>query len=162
MRSKWLIAGILGLAELALAGGMVLAAQGGLTWANVFNFASPLALGGSFSASADQDQSFAVSAAAALDVQSSRGAITVTGGDGHAIVVHAHKTGWGQNQPSADAALAALKITLTQTGNTVVVKVEPPAGLILPGKLQNNGADFTIEVPADANGRRMVRSGATS
>ena len=150
MRSKWLIAGILGLAELGLVGGMVLAAQGGLTWANVFGFAWPVVGASQFKATADQDQTFAVGPAASLDVQSSLGAITVTGGDGHAIVVHAHKTGWGLDQTEADAALAALKISLTQTGNAVVVKVEPPVGLILPIKGRNNGVDFTIEVPSDA------------
>jgi len=150
MRHKWLVAGILGLAELAVVGGMVLAAQGGLTWANVFGFTWPVVGGSQFTATADQDQTFAVGQAAALDVESSLGAITVTGGAGHAIVVHAHKTGWGGDQTEANAALAALKISLTQTGNAVVVQVEPSVGLVLPIKGRNNSVDFTIEVPADA------------
>jgi hypothetical protein len=150
MRHKWLIAGILVLAELGVAGGMVLAAQGGLTWANVFGFAWPVVGASQFTATADQDQTFAVGPLASLEVQSAVGAISVTGGDGHAIVVHAHKTGWGIDQAEADAALAALKISLTQTGNAVVVKVEPMVGLVLPIKGRNNAVDFTIEVPSDA------------
>jgi DUF4097 and DUF4098 domain-containing protein YvlB len=150
MKHKWLIASLLALAELALTGGMVLAAQGGLTWANVFGFAWPVVGAGQFTATADQDQTFAVGPAASLDVKSSLGAITVTGGDGHAIVVHAHKTGWGLNQAEADAALAALKISLTQTGSAVVIQVEPAVGLVLPIKGRSNSVDFTIQVPADA------------
>src|SRR5262245_19214205 len=150
MKHKWLIAGSLGLAELGLAGGMVLAYQGGLTWQNVFGFAWPVVGSNSFKATADQDQTFTVGAGASLDVQDTFGAITVTGGDGHAIVVHAHKTGWGASQADEDAALAALKMTLSQTGNAVTVKVETPNGLVVwPSKLQNNGVDFTIEAPSD-------------
>jgi DUF4097 and DUF4098 domain-containing protein YvlB len=150
MRYKWLIASLLGLAELGLVGGMVLAARGGLSWQNVFGFAWPVLGVGQFSATADQDQTFAVGAAPALEVQNSVGAITVTGGSGHAIVVHAHKTGWGADQAAADAALAALKISLTQAGNAVTVKVERPSGLVLPSRGHANGVDFTIEVPSDA------------
>ena len=149
MRHKWLIAGLLGLAELGVVGGMVLAAQGGLTWANVFGFAWPVVGANQFTATADQDQTFAVGQAASLDVESSLGAITVTGGTGHEIVVHAHKTGWGIDQAEADAALAGLKISLTQTGNAVVVQVEPAVGLVLPIKGRNNAVDFTIQVPTD-------------
>ena len=150
MRNKWLIAGLLGLAELGVLGGMVLAARGGLTWQNVLGFAWPVVGGGRFSATADQDQSFAVGQAASLDVENAFGAITVTGGTGHEIVVHAHKTGWGADQAAADAALAALKITLTQAGNAVTVKVEQPSGLIVLNQSHNNGVDFTVEVPSDA------------
>src|SRR5712692_1387823 len=150
MRNKWLIAGLLGMAELLVVGSMVLTARGGLTWQNVLGFAWPIAGGGRFSATADQDQSFAVGQAASLDVESTFGAITVTGGSGHEIVVHAHKTGWGADQAAADAALAALKITLTQSGNAVTVKVEQPSGLIVLNRSHNNGVDFTVEVPSDA------------
>jgi DUF4097 and DUF4098 domain-containing protein YvlB len=150
MRNKWLIAGLLGAAELAVVGAMVLAARGGLTWQNVLGFAWPIAGGGGFSATADQDQSFAVGQAASLDVESTFGAITVTGGTGHEIAVHAHKTGWGADQAAADAALAALKITLTQSGNAVTVKVEQPSGLIVLNQSHNNGVDFTVAVPSDA------------
>jgi DUF4097 and DUF4098 domain-containing protein YvlB len=149
MRHKWLIASVLGLAELGVLGAMVLAARGGLTWANVFSFTSPLRVGGNFSATADQDQIFAVGQAASLDVASQFGAITVKSGSGNAIVVHAHKTGWGADQAAAGAALAALKITMTQAGNAVSVKVEPQSGWLLSNRTHANGVDFTIEVPAN-------------
>jgi DUF4097 and DUF4098 domain-containing protein YvlB len=150
MRHKWLIAGLMGLAELGVLSGMVMAARGGLTWQNIFGFAWPVVGGGQFSATADQDQSFAVGPASAVNVQSSFGGITVTAGSGQAIVVHAHKTGWGVDQAAADASLAALKITMTQAGNAVTVQVERPTGLILGNRSQNNGVDFTVEVPGDA------------
>src|SRR5258708_1236253 len=151
MRHKWLLAGLLGLAELGVLSGMVLAARGGLTWQNVFGFAWPvIGGGGQFSATADQDQRFTVGPASALNVQSAFGAITVTAGSGPAIVVHAHKTGWGADQAAADAALAALKITITQTGSAVTVQVEQPSGFVLGNRNHNNGVDFTIEVPPDA------------
>src|SRR5260370_12104659 len=150
MRHKWFLAGLLGLAELGVLSGMVLAARSGLTWQNVFGFAWPIIGGGQFSATADQDQTFAVSAASSLAVQSSFGAITVTTGGGQAIVVHAHKTGWGADQAAADASLAALKISMTQAGNAVTIQVAQPTGFILGNRSQNNGVEFTIEVPTDA------------
>src|SRR5438067_994887 len=120
MRYKWLMAGLLGLAELGLLSGIVLAARSGLSWQNVFGFTWPVFRGGGqFSATADQDQSFAVGAASTVNVQSSFGGITVTAGSGQAIVVHAHKTGWGSDQAAAEASLAALQITMTQAGNAV-------------------------------------------
>jgi len=151
MRHKWLIVSLLSLAELGVLGGTVLAARSGLTWQNVFGFAWPVFNGGGqFSATADQDQTFAVGPAAAVNVQSSFGGITVTAGSGQAIVVHAHKIGWGIDQAAADASLAALKLTMTQAGNAVTIQVEQPAGFILGNRGQNNGVDFTIEVPSDA------------
>ena len=153
MRYKWLIAGLLGLAELGVLGGIVLAARSGLTWQNVFGFAWPVFAngGGQFTATADQDQSFSVGAASALNVQDLFGGITVTVGSGPAIVVHAHKTGWGADQAAAEASPAALNLTMTQSGNAVTIQVVPPSGFVLGNRGDNNGVDFTIEVPADAD-----------
>src|SRR5207244_3122147 len=42
MRHKWFVAGLLGLAELGVLGGMLLAVGNGLTWQGVFGFACPV------------------------------------------------------------------------------------------------------------------------
>ena len=39
MRHKWFVAGLLGLAELGVLGGMLVAVRNGLTWQSVFGFA---------------------------------------------------------------------------------------------------------------------------
>ncbi|MBM2850148.1 MAG: hypothetical protein HW418_3090, partial [Anaerolineales bacterium] len=71
------------------------------------------------SAESDEEQRFTVNRPAVLSVENSAGEITVTGGEGDEIVVAAHKTAWGATQTEAEAALAALKVTITQNGNAV-------------------------------------------
>ena len=147
MQRKWLVASLLILAELAVLGGMIVASRSGLSWKRLgLRFGDFVGV----SAQGDDNQSFSVSGPAVLDLSSQAGAITVTAGSGPAIVVHAHKTGWGVDQAAADASLAALNMTMTQAGNAVTVQVVSPTGIILGNRGQNNGVDFTIEVPADA------------
>ena len=146
MQRKWLVASVLFLAELAVLGGIIVASRNGLSWQSVFG----LRFGdfASISAQSDDNQSFSVSGPAALDLSDQTGAITVTGGSGSQIMVQAHKAAWGADQAGAATALAALKVTMTQVGNVVTIKVEQPAEFPVVGAGRGPTVDFTIEVPA--------------
>jgi DUF4097 and DUF4098 domain-containing protein YvlB len=160
MQRKWLIASLLFVAELLVLGGIIVSSRSGLSWQSVLG----LRFGpgsSAFSAEGDEDQSFGVSGAASLDVVTQVGAVTVTGGAGSQITVHAHKTGWGSDQGAADAALAALKVIMTQSGDAISLKVEQPAEFQLGGG--NGGSvDFTIEVPASTAVRAHSDFGAVT
>lgn len=100
-------------------------------------------------AESEEEQRFAVETAAVLDVQNDFGDISVVGGEGREIVVKAHKTAWGSNPANAEAAVAAIKIIVTQTGNKVTVRVERPIEIEVMRIGPNEGTvNFTIEVPA--------------
>jgi DUF4097 and DUF4098 domain-containing protein YvlB len=144
MRYRYLIAGGLVLAMIALCGGMVLSVTnigamvsrpgiGNMSWLRFNN--------NRYSAEATDEKRFAVNAPAKLNVENTAGKVTVTGGSGKEIVIAIRKKGFGATQADADAALAALTIDTTQNGDAVTVKVIPqnPA----------NQVDFTITVPEE-------------
>jgi DUF4097 and DUF4098 domain-containing protein YvlB len=156
MQRKWLIASFLVLAELLVLGGIILSSRSGLSWRSVLG----LGLGPSnaFSAQADEDQAFTISGPAELDIASLAGNVTVTGGAGSQVEVHAHKTGWGADQAGAEAALAALKVVMTQSGDSITIKVEQPDDFQW-GDLHGGSVDFTIEVPTATSVRAHTRFG---
>lgn len=149
MRYKWLMAGALILALLASCAGIVAilwfsiarASTGGVSW-RFFTVET-------VSAEGDEEQRVTVSGPAALSIENSAGKITVTGGEGDEIVVAAHKTAWGATQAEAEAALAALKVTITQKGNAVTVRVVRPEKIVVAGSSQSDEVEFTITVPAE-------------
>lgn len=157
MKYKWLIAGALSLAMLAMCGGIVgvmwftvgQATTSGFRW-NGFNINLD-----NVSAEADEEQRVSVSGPAALTVQSSAenaaGDITIIGGTGDEIVVKAHKTVWGASQEDAEAGLADIKIIVTQDGDAVTVEVQrpQPVNFIGVGGQRTDTVDLTITVPVN-------------
>jgi DUF4097 and DUF4098 domain-containing protein YvlB len=149
MRYKWLVAGGLVLALSTLCAGIVAIlwfsaarlSASGVNW-RVFS-------ADSVSAGADEEQHFTVSRPAVLSVENAAGDVTVTGGEGDEIVVAVHKTAWGPTQAEAEAALAALKVTITQNGNAVTVRVEQPEKIVIAGSSRSDTVDFTITVPSE-------------
>ena len=149
MRYKWMVVGGLVLALVALCAGIIAVSwfsvarlrASGVNW-RVFS-------ADTVSAEADEEQRFTVNRPAVLSVENSAGEITVTGGEGDEIVVAAHKTAWGATQTEAEAALAALKVTITQNGNAVTVRVEQPEKIVIVGSSRSDTVDFTISVPTE-------------
>lgn len=156
MKYKWLIAGSLLLAMLAMCAGIV-----GVMW---FTVDQATTLGfrwnglninlDNVSAEADEEQRVSVSGPAVLVVQSNAenaaGDITIIGGIGDEIVVKAHKTAWGASQEDAEAGLAEIKVKVTQNGDAVTVEVQrpQPANFIGIGGQRTDTVDLTITVPA--------------
>jgi DUF4097 and DUF4098 domain-containing protein YvlB len=160
MKRKWLIAGALLLAELALCAGII-----GVFWATIgaarlglsdIRIGDARWLGfnaNAVSVEADESQTFAVGGPAKLEIGSDSrgmvGEIVIIGGSGDEIVVEAHKVAWGANQTEAENALAELKVKMNQNGDTVTVDVERPRTITFGNEGQADRVDLTITAPID-------------
>src|SRR5690348_15178754 len=127
MRRKWFIVLPLLAAELALCAVILAIFWGGVRWAQDGGLRVSAFSNDDVSAASDDTQTLAVSGPATLQLDNSAGNVTVTGGPGSDVVITMHKTAWGATQTEAEAALADLKVTITQTGDTINVHVEQPA-----------------------------------
>jgi len=99
------------------------------------------------SAEVTEEQRFTVDTPATLIVKNDFGDIIVTGGDTDEIVVQMHKVAWGATQADAEAALATVNVVITQSGNTLTVRYQPPSQVVVIGSVRSNTVDFTITVP---------------
>jgi DUF4097 and DUF4098 domain-containing protein YvlB len=151
MKRKWLIVGLLGLAELALCAGILAVTWSGFAWARDTGVRFSVFDVETVSAEADEEQRFAVSGAATLDLTNISGSVQVIGGAGSEIVVSAHKTAWGSDQAEAEAALGDVRISMTQAGNAVTVKVQEPSKLVVLGSTRGSTVDFVVQVPAQTD-----------
>ncbi|MBI4315576.1 MAG: DUF4097 family beta strand repeat protein [Chloroflexi bacterium] len=169
MKGKWIVAAVLSLAMLGLCAAMVgtLVFTIGRVGESAFN----VRFGGiglaTVSAEATEEQRFAVTGDAVLDVQpgdqSAAGDVTVVAGTGDEIVVSAHKTAWAADTAKAEAALADLKVQISQQGNTVTVRVDrPPIINVNVGQGRPDRVDFTIAVPARTTVTARTRFGNVS
>ncbi len=149
MRRKWFIVIPLVATELLLCAGILVISWGGVRWVQASGLRLNAFGSDTVSATADEAQTLPVSGPATLQLDNAAGAVTVTGGVGSAVVISAHKTAWGATQAEAEAALADLKITVTQTGDTITIQVVQPAEVTVIGEQRSDSVDFTITVPAD-------------
>jgi DUF4097 and DUF4098 domain-containing protein YvlB len=162
MRTKWIVAIILGLALLALCAAI---ATIGIFTLNAFsirrvslgpiNIAQPA----NISARTTEEKSFTVQAPATLVLNNAMGDIDVKAVEGsHQIQVTAQKTAWGVDQNAADTALQNLKVTMEQQDNQVTIKVEDqPVTQVNINRADS--VDFTILVPSQTTTDLTTRFG---
>jgi len=167
MKSKWIIVVIALLALLAVCAAA--AAIGA-----VF-FLSPVRVGGiqfgsaqvlNVQAEATEEQSFPVEGLAVLDLENVFGNVRITAAPNDTqkeIQVTARKVAWGADQPAAEAALDGIKVTMTQAGDRLTVRVDSP---VLSSRIQDNyradQVDFTIVVPVETTVLAHTHSGEVS
>ena len=149
MSRKWFIVVPLVAVELLLCAGILAVFWGGYQWVSERGLRVEAFGADTVSAESDETQTLPVSGPATLTLDNTAGSVTVTAGTGSEIVLSAHKTVWGATEAEAQAALADLKITVTQTGNAVTIKVVQPAEVTLVGQTRGGSVDFTLSVPAD-------------
>lgn len=149
MARKWFIVLPLVAVELALCAGILAVFWGGYRWAQDSGLRLSAFAADNVSAEAEETQTLPVSGPATLTLDNTAGAVIVTGGAGSAVVITAHKTAWGATQAEAEAALADLQLTITQTGDTITVRVVQPAQVAVIGEVRGGTVEFTIAVPAD-------------
>jgi DUF4097 and DUF4098 domain-containing protein YvlB len=101
------------------------------------------------SAQAVEEKRVAVSGAATLTVENEVGDLSVEAGAVDEMVISITKTAWGQDQAEADARLADLQVTVTQSGNAVRVVVTKPDELSLVGNDRSDQVDLAVLVPAE-------------
>lgn len=146
MKTKWLIASILILVELALCGAIVGLSWAGVSQARIGRFNWNIFSDDRISAETTEEQTFAVDGPARLTLQGLAGNVSVTGGPGDDIIVQAHKTAWGPDAQVAQAELEELQVTMTQSGDAVTLTVTEPERIY---NGQTNTVVFTITVPTE-------------
>jgi len=113
-------------------------------------------------ATAHVQQTFSISGQPTINVQGAAGDITVIAGPEGKVVISATKTANGTSYSAAYQELSHIGVRMSQTGNTITVKV-----LISGGLLQSVRADLQIMVPHQAtlnltsNIGKMVISGVS-
>jgi DUF4097 and DUF4098 domain-containing protein YvlB len=115
-----------------------------------------------FSAEGTDQQTFPVKGPAMVDADTPFGNVTITGGAGKQISVTANKTAYGSTQAGADEALKNLKVTMTQSGDQVTLRVEDPQADSRLHLGQTGKVDFTIRVPTATTAVVHTNSGEVS
>jgi DUF4097 and DUF4098 domain-containing protein YvlB len=115
-----------------------------------------------FSAETTEAQTFSVSGAAFVDADTPFGNVTITGGTGSQVSVTAQKTTYGDSQSQADANLQNLKVSMTQDGSRVTLRVEDPLADARIQLGQASQVDFTVQVPTETTVSVHTRSGDVS
>jgi len=146
MKIKWLIAGILIVALIALCAGSIFALWQGVQLAQT----SGIHLRGPYTttASTTEEKNLAVSGPANLNVQNDTGYVTVQAGNDGQVIVKAEKTTWGNGEADAQAALKNMQIIIKQNGNNISISVQQPTQVGVFGVEPSGGrVRFTITVP---------------
>jgi DUF4097 and DUF4098 domain-containing protein YvlB len=149
MRNKWLIASLLSLVLVGLCGAILAVFWGSIGLLRRDGLRFVAFDDANVSAETTEEQRFSVSGPASLNLGNVVGDVQVTGGAGSEIIVTAHKTAWGTDDADAQAALANLRVTITQTGNIVSVQVERPETYSFKGEVIEGVVSFVVQVPAD-------------
>ncbi len=88
-----------------------------------------------------------ISGALTLNVENQIGKITVQPSSDGTLSYTVDKHGWSFTDSTAQASADRMKFTVTQSGNTVTMKGEQPAGLLHFNIGNQNTIDVTVNVP---------------
>jgi DUF4097 and DUF4098 domain-containing protein YvlB len=149
MNRKWLIAGILILAEILLCAGIVFVSWSGVNQLKVSSVNIRLFSRDLVSAKEDQEWHFNVDGPADLALVSDAGDVEIIAVEGDKISVVAHKTAWGASQEQAQAELSGMNISVTQEGDTVRVVYEIETPSLVIAESRKDKVDFSIRVPVE-------------
>nr|MBC8504296.1 DUF4097 family beta strand repeat protein [Chloroflexota bacterium] len=159
MKRKWLIAGILIVAEILLCGGIILISWVGIDKLKEDGLRVRIFHADLVSAEAEEKWQFSTNGTTVLVVESSAGDISIVGGDSDQVSVTAHKTAWHSTNEKAQAELEEMNITVTQTGNNITVRYQQNPKVVIAGSIRNDKVDFSITVPTDTAVTTSTSSG---
>ncbi len=159
MKRKWLIAGILIVAEILLCGGIIL-----ISWVGIDNlkedglrvrvFHADL-----ISAEGDEEWQFSTDGPAVLDIDSSAGDISIMGGDTDQVIISAHKTAWHSSKDKAQAELDTMNIVVNQVGNKITIRYQQNPKVVIFGSIRSDRVNFSITIPSDTSVTTSTSSG---
>ncbi len=164
MTKKWLVAGGLGIAVLAVCAASILAILPVLRQIGAGNIQWNALSVNRISADAVEEHRAAVDGPAQLKISTPYGKVEITAVQGsREMVVSAHKSAWGGTQATADSLLQKTKVIVAQTGNSVNVSVATPVEVdflhIGPAAIS---VDFTVSVPVECSVDASSASGDVS
>ncbi|HEX8034402.1 MAG TPA: DUF4097 family beta strand repeat-containing protein [Ktedonobacterales bacterium] len=135
----WVAGGCIGLCFLLVIGCALL---GGAISGLIYTFANQK------EATATATHTLAVSGMPTLDVTNAAGSITVERGTAEQVKVVYSKRAHDVSQRDAQRALDAMIVSISQTGNTITVKVRSPTAASMEAFGSQHSVDLTLDVPA--------------
>ena len=147
MKKKWLFISILIVAEILVLTAVVFVVWQGVSQTDLGNFGFRLSNPDLFSAESEEEWVFEAGEITEIVLDSSGGDILVEAIKSDEFLITAHKTAWHSTKAKAQAELDDLAVTVTQTGNKIIIKYNREPIMFFAGPQQTDTVDFVISVP---------------
>ena len=150
MKNKWLFISILIVGFIFVLAGIGFVVWQGLEQTNVADLGLNFLEGDLFSAESDEEWTFEAEEDTELVIDSDGGDIIIEGANTEEIQITAHKTAWQTTRARAQEELDELSVTVTQTGDKILVNYRKEPAVSFGRQQKNDTVDFTITVPQGA------------
>jgi hypothetical protein len=147
MKNKWIFFSILVFAEILVLAAIVMVVWTGVTETNLEPFGIQMRNPDLFSAESEEEWSFDAGEIFEVSLESSGGDVTFEATQSETIQVTAHKTAWHSTKAKAQTELEDLNVTVSQTGNKIIVKYRREPTVFFVGQHQTDTVDFIISIP---------------
>jgi len=147
MKNKWIVFSILIVAEILVLSGIVLVVWQEANQTSLGSFGTRMSNADLFSAESEEEWQFEVGEISEISLESSGGDVVVETSRTDQILITAHKTAWHSTKAKAQAELEDLSITVSQTGNKIVIKYRREPVVFVFGTQKLDTVDFIISVP---------------
>jgi len=147
MKNKWLFISILIVAEILVLTAIVFVVWQGVSQTDLGTFGFRLSNPDLFSAESEEEWEFEAGEITEVVLNSSGGDILIEAIKSDNFLITAHKTSWHSTKAKAQSELDDLAVTVTQTGNKIVVKYNRDPKMFFAGPQQTDTVDFVISVP---------------
>jgi len=147
MKKKWLFISILIVAEILVLIAVVFVVWQGVGQTDLGNFGFRLSNPDLFSAESEEEWVFKTGEITEIVLDSSGGDVLIEAVKSDEFLITAHKTAWHSTKAKAQSELGALSVTVTQTGNKIIIKYNREPKFFFAGLQQTDTVDFIISVP---------------
>ncbi len=147
MKKKWLFISILIVAEILVLIAVVFVVWQGVGQTELGNFGFRLSNPDLFSAASEEEWVFEAGEITEIVLDSSGGDILVEAVKSDEFLITAHKTAWHSTKAKAQSELDDLSVTVTQTGNKIIIKYNREPMMFFAGPQQTDTVNFVISVP---------------
>ncbi len=147
MKNKWLFISILIVAEILVLVAVVFVVWQGVSQTDLGSFGFRLSNPDLFSAESEEEWRFEAGEISEIVLDSSGGDIIIEAIKSDEFLITAHKTAWDSTKSKAQSELDDLSVTVTQTGNKIIIKYHREPKMFFSGLQQTDTVDFIISVP---------------
>jgi DUF4097 and DUF4098 domain-containing protein YvlB len=147
MKNKWIIFSILIVAEILVLSGIVLVVWQGVSQTGPGLIGVGLSNADLFSAQSEEEWQFDVGEVTEITLESSGGDVIFEASQTDQILVTAQKTAWHSTKAKAQAELEDLSVSVSQTGNKIIIRYKREPAMFIFGSQQIDTVDFIISVP---------------
>lgn len=147
MKNKWLFISILIVAEILVLVAVVFVVWQGVSQTDLGSFGFRLSNPDLFSAESEEEWQFEAGEISEIILDSSGGDIIIEAIKSDEFLITAHKTAWHSTKAKAQSELGDLSVTVTQTGNKIIIKYNREPKMFFAGPQQTDTVNFIISVP---------------